>query len=369
MQEKINFCAIICEFNPFHNGHKHLINTAKKMTGLPVLCLMSGNFCQRATPTILEKKTRAQHAIEAGADVVFQLPTVFSIGSAETFAKGAIHILSKLPVSHIIFGSECGDINLLNQLKNSLIELEKTNIISQNIKNGENYKSIIISCLEKRNKSLSNLLKKPNNVLAVEYLKALEQTKIIPLTIKREDNHLLAIATKNYASSTAIRESIKNNELNSMLQHIPSNVLEDLKQAKNTNNIKEHLFFSAKLTTKEQLKNCPSVSEGLENRIFNAIQKSNSYDELIEQTKTKRYTRTRIKRILLENFFKINKSDQTDFLNNIPITQLLARKPDLHFDGFFEKEITLILKKSDYIKHSNNSILKIDNIADILYQR
>ena len=130
----MNFVGIIAEHNPFTSGHRYLIKKAKELTGLPVLIIMSGNFVQRGELAIFDKYTRAKHAIQGGADVVIELPTVFATSPAPDFALGAVKTLSALPVSHLIFGSECGDIAKLSEIANNNSLFQNSSSIKQNLK-------------------------------------------------------------------------------------------------------------------------------------------------------------------------------------------------------------------------------------------
>ena len=362
----MKFCAIICEFNPFHNGHKFLIEKAKQITGLPVICLMSGNFCQRAEACCLEKHTRAQSAIDAGADIVFELPTIFATGSANTFAKGAALILKNLPVSHLVFGSESGDIDALIRAKEFCKNLENNQNVKKQLDEGANYKTALL-CTAKQNTEVFDILSKPNNTLAIEYLKAIENTDIVPVTIKREDNYLGG--GDIFASSSKIRQACQQNGQETIKDFVPSFVFDGLANLKDDKVIKEHLFFALKTATKQKLASLFSVSEGLENRIIKCANEANNYDEFVEECVTKRYSRIRIRRIALENFFGITKEVAKDCFDAVPTITLLAKSPSINFDGFFEKKINLILKKSDRKKYEKEKSLEIDSLAEKLYER
>lgn len=360
----MKYCAIICEFNPLHNGHVRIISEAKRITGLPVICLMSGNFCQRGEAAILEKHIRAQHAIAAGASIVFELPTAYSTGSANTFAKGAVEVLKNLPVSHLVFGSECGSLDLLNQAKELSQKLENNSNFTKELSTGISYKSALKSAAKSINSNIAELFEKPNNTLAIEYLKALENTDITPITIQREDNYL--DMGEVYSSSSQIRREIKSQE---SPKNVPNYVAQDLKNYKNDTLVCEHLFFATKLASKEKIASLFSVSEGLENRIFRVAQATQSYNEFIENAVTKRYSRTRLRRILLENFFNITKDKMQELLHSTQTIQLLAKSCEINFNGFFLKPINLVLKKSDQKKYQDSPSLNIDILAEKLYER
>lgn len=364
----MNFCAVICEFNPFHNGHAKIIAKAKELTGLPVLCLMSGDFCQRGEPAILNKKLRAQHAIEAGADVVFQLPVCYSIEGADIFAKGAIEVLKGLPVSHLIFGSECGDLLVLQKAKDLLFELENSQLVKSGLKEGLSFKSAIEKAAAATNPVVSEVLLRPNNMLAVAYLKALDGSNIVPLTIKREDNFLSTNTTGNLCSASAIRNAICNKK-DVGTAAVPGFVRADFDKAKDFAKIKEHLFFALLRSSAKTISELPSCGEGLENRVVKIAHEVNSYDEFVEKATTKRYNKMRIARLVLENFLGTTKLQLNEILGNTQTTMLLAKTKELNFDGFFDKKINLILKKSDRKKYQNQLSLQKDILAELLYSR
>ena len=162
----MKFNAIICEFNPFTKGHELIIKHAKTISKAPLICLMSGNFVQRGEPAIIDKYTRATHAIKAGADIVIELPTIYTLSSAPDFAYGAIKTLNSIGcVDKLIFGSECGNIELLKQ------EAEKDINIGQIRENLDSGKSFAYSAVGN-----SEILSSPNNILAVEYIRAINKT-------------------------------------------------------------------------------------------------------------------------------------------------------------------------------------------------
>ena len=363
----LKFCAIICEFNPLHNGHKYLIEQAKAKTGLPVICLMSGNFCQRSMPCFFDKYTRAKHAILSGADIVLELPTVFATGSANTFAKGAISILSQLPVSHLVFGSECGNLEKLISAKEFCKSLDENNAVKNRLDSGLNYKSAIYEATKEKSDKMFDVISKPNNALAIEYLRSLEGTDIVPVTIRREDNYL--DGGKQFLSSSTIRESVNNNTIEGILDFVPEYVANDIENHKDSKIIDEHLFFALKTAKKEKLATLFSVSEGLENRIAKVAAESKNYDEFLEKCVTKRYSKIRIRRIALENIFGITKEVAKSCFDAVPTTILLAKSPALNFDGFFEKKINLVLKKSDKKRFETEKMLEIDMLAEKLYER
>lgn len=287
--------AIICEFNPLHSGHKKLIDYAKTFS-VKVICIMSGNFTQRGLPACCDKYLRAKHALLAGADLVVELPTIFTTAAAENFAYGAISIANRLEVDYLLFGSECGDITKLTACARLLLDKATNEKIAAEVKKGTSYPKAVANVME------SDILDKPNNVLAIEYLKALltSNSAIEPITIKREDNY--NGQPDKFASSGTLRT---NPLLRSTYTY--DYVISDI-----DDNIEAKFGQIAtsllSLKCAEELTNIEGISEGIENRIFSA-DKSHGYDEMLTQIKTKRYTRLRLQRIVLNTVLGITKED------------------------------------------------------------
>ena len=195
----MKLAAIICEFNPLHTGHKRLIDYAKSLA-CNVVCIMSGNFTQRGMPACADKYSRAKHAVLAGADLVVELPTVFATASAENFAYGAVALANKLGADCLFFGSECGDIEQLKKCIDEINDADTNKRIQQEVQHGVSYPKAVALATGQE------LLSQPNNVLAIEYLKALQYThsSITPFTLKREDNYN-DDEPQQFASSKALR--------------------------------------------------------------------------------------------------------------------------------------------------------------------
>ena len=309
----MKLAAIICEFNPLHTGHKRLIDYAKTLAD-KVVCIMSGNFTQRGLPACADKYSRAKHAILAGADMVVELPIVFATASAENFAYGGVSIANMLGADCLVFGSECGDVEDLKQCIDSLNNAETNKRIQQEVQKGVSYPKAVAQATG------LELLSQPNNVLAIEYLKALQATHstITPFTLKRENNYN-ADEPQQYASSKALRD---NKELRSqysfdyVTQDIDDSIVEKFCQLAPS-------FLS--VASKEQLEQIEGVTEGLHNRIFNA-DKTRGYEHMIAEIKTKRYTRLKLQRVILNQILGITKEAVAHCKNKQPTTKVLAVK-------------------------------------------
>lgn len=320
--------GIICEYNPLHLGHISHINYTKQKCDT-VICLMSGNFTQRGTPACLDKYVRARHAILAGADLVLENPTVFATSSAENFAFGAVKILSALKCDFLSFGSECGDAALLKECAELLLNTPQkiTDDIKLILSKGLSYPAALALALTKHDKRY-DILNKPNNTLAVEYIKQLilQKSSMQPLTVERQDNYNSNELLGNYASSTAIREAIDSGDDLDLSMYIPNYVKEDLRKGV-VEEYKKFIHTFLSTTNAEYFSAIEGVSEGLENRIEANAHLPN-YDEMITAVKTRRYTLAKLQRILLAGVLSITKAKLVLAKETSPYARVLAIKKD-----------------------------------------
>lgn len=321
----MKICAIICEYNPFHNGHLYQIQEAKRLSGADaLLCVMSGNFVQRGEAAIMDKFTRAKHAVLAGADAVIELPTVFATSNAELFAKGAIHLLSSIPeLSTLCFGAEIADKELL--LKTAELLNNEPKSVSLKIKELTDKG---VSYAKARAEAWAaliplNLLTSPNNILALEYTKAIleRDLPIDILPIKRLGGEYNDSALKeNFSSATAIRNSIKNGT--NLASNLPEFVKKDLPNAlENKLDVMEKYAVLTK--TCDELKAICDCTEGLENALKKAAQ---SDESLVNSLTSTRYTSSRIRRIALQSLLKIDERTIRDSLHSPLYLRVLGVK-------------------------------------------
>ncbi|MCG8483343.1 MAG: nucleotidyltransferase [Clostridia bacterium] len=315
--------AIVSEYNPFHNGHLYHLRESIKMTDADyTICVMGGNFLQRGEPALFDKWIRTEAAVKSGIDVVFELPAVFACSSAEYFAGAAVKIINGLGcVTHISFGSEHGNIQELLQIAETITYQPETyqSAFKKHMAKGLSYAQANQLSLEGMS-HLSHIAAKPNNILGIEYLKALLtlESAIIPITVKRKDAqyHDTSIGG-NICSATAIRNQLKQNQsFDSLSKVIPSDAYDHL-QKYISSGVKP-LFLSDffqliqyKILTSglDDLQGIYSTKEGLEYRIMNYIRKSENLEELIKNIKTKRYVQTSIQRLLIHILLNISKQD------------------------------------------------------------
>lgn len=320
--------GIICEFNPFHQGHRYLIDTVKKDCE-NVVCVMSGNFVQRGEFAIYDKYTRAKTALENGADLVIDLPCPYSLMSAEGFAKYAVQILEACNiVDKIAFGAECDGTALLKETADC-IENNRQNIIEE-MKKGVSYP------VARKNVIKGDILDYPNNILAVEYIR---HTNLPFTAIKRigkghdTDDELY--------SASAIRSTLDKSEI-CTLKNCETAVLARLRSM-----------------TAEDFLQIDDVTEGLENRIVQAVKSAKNLDELYDTIKTKRYTHSRIRRIILKSYLSVTK----EYTCDVPYIRII---------GFNEKGKALLSQMKEKatlpIISKYSDIKKLDEKGQRLFE-
>lgn len=322
--------GLIAEYNPFHNGHQYHIEQARKITGADaVIVVMSGNFMQRGTPAIMPKHLRAEAALKGGASVIIELPVSYSTASAEFFAYGAVSILEKLGcVDSICFGSECGNIEVLQDLAKIMHEEPKQYKESLNLylRQGNSFPLARQKAMKDFLKSnvADSILGEPNNILGIEYLKALYRlnSKIKPYTIQRIGSHYHDdYLQKTYSSASAIRKAMSEPmELDEfdLENQIPESSALLIKEAYGQrypiypNDFSLLLKYKLLQETKESLMEYADVSEELANRILNRLNEFVSFEQFCELLKTKEMTYTRISRALLHILLDIKNEDLSE---------------------------------------------------------
>lgn len=300
--------GIIAEYNPFHKGHAYQIQQIKKNLGnVPIIVVMSGSFVQRGEPAVMDKWTRTEMALSCGVDLVLELPVVFSCAPAENFAKGSIHIMDATGcISHLCCGAECGDIHLIRQMASA----EETPAFRAALKNalakGLSYPAAREKAALETNIPIPL---SPNDILAVEYQKALQyyHSEIQPYVLQRKSNyHAEKLETETFPSATAIRLALKEGNIKSVLRAIPQEArttfltaLEEGKGPVWADSLADFLHFLLLRQSADNLTKIFEVTEGLENRILSCAQETWQWQDMIRSIKTKRYTESKIRRILI----------------------------------------------------------------------
>ncbi len=334
-----NILGIVAEYNPLHNGHLYHIQNAKERTNAEyVVAVITGNFTQRGNTSIVNKWEKARMALNANVDLVIELPTLYSISSAENFADGAIKIFKQLGVTHISFGMETSNIADLNNIAKVLESEpdEYKTLLKEELKIGNSFpkarQNALINYL--KDEKYKEVIKGSNNILAIEYLKAIKRNKanIIPVGIKREKvfYHSKKIIDE-FASSTGIRYLLSRNQFDDITKVVPSSTFSILVDninngtyTKDLSDFSSLIIYKLRTMTKSEIANLPEVSEGLENLIKSSVAKTNSIQELINMINSKRYTKTKIQRILIYALLGITKQDMDTSYKVIPYIRVIG---------------------------------------------
>jgi predicted nucleotidyltransferase len=334
----MNTVGIIAEYNPFHNGHKYHLEQSKKITGADyVVVVMSGNYVQRGEPAIVDKWTRTKMALQNGADIVIELPSIYASSSAEGFAHAAISLLNATGiVSSVCFGSETADISFMKELADILVnepEPYKT-LLKSELSKGLVFPKARANALKAYTKNESSFIESPNNILAIEYIKALNRLKsaIVPYTIQREaaQYHSTSIDS-DISSATAIRLNLKNNTINAIDHVIPKESIDTFLDTLNKgigpiyfDDYSQLLHYKLRTQSVEQLSDILDITEGIENRILNASYSHFMISDIVNFVKTKRYTYTKIQRALLHILLDFKKADIQAYSNTLPYLRVLG---------------------------------------------
>jgi predicted nucleotidyltransferase len=322
--------GIIAEFNPFHNGHKYLIERCRQETGADYcIVVMSGDFVQRGAPALLGKFDRAKMALSCGADLVLELPVYYSLGSAEYFASGAISLLDSLGVvDYLCFGSELGDIAPLNEIADILCEEsdEFKAVLSKELKEGKSYAKArnlaVLSVIKSTDLPIDDILSSPNNILAIEYLKALRKrnSNIKPFTITRRGEGYHSLDVSETASASAIRNSLFSSGEIDIAKAMPEKAYEILKaysgKPLTTNDFSELLSYKLTLEKFNGYSKYLDISEELSNKIINNFDPRMSFERLCENVKSKDISYSRISRSLCHILLNITAENMEKYKND-----------------------------------------------------
>ena len=308
--------GIIAEYNPFHMGHRYHIEKTRENGADFIVCVMSGNFVQRAEAAVVDKFKRAEVAVMNGADLVIELPVIFSTASAEKFALGGVYLLDMLDIVDVLsFGSESADINKLEQTAVAAAYIDFAQI-REELKKGINFAEARANILKNKGVKIPNL---PNDILAVEYLKAIKRTgsKMRPEAIKRKGDYHDNGRGDGFPGAEVLRKIIFSDSYSGIKKHVPDsmyNMIENSIKSGGAPGSLEYaeraILYYFRTADANILKNYYNINEGIENRIIKAASTASSLQEMYELIKTKRYTMTAVKRAVLSAFLKIEKADE-----------------------------------------------------------
>lgn len=378
----MKICAVICEYNPFHNGHRYQFAEIRRLSGCDrILCLMSGNFTQRGEAAVFGKYTRARHAVLCGADAVLELPAAFAAAPAELFAAGAVHILSAIPaVEKLAFGCESGTAqDFLNAASATLREDRQfRSALKERMKDGTSYVKARTELLLSLNSDIDeSLLTSPNNVLGTEYCRAIlaQEAEIDPLPIPRvgagfADTSLF----KNFSSATALRSLLGDDSRKArraLKRNVPECVLKEMEEWEEIPYEKAALCALLQ-RGEESIAKTPDCAEGLENRLTAMARTNPNYADLLAKVTSKRYTMSRVKRIILQNFLGIELKDVKSFLQSPLYLRTLAVRSECAeeiFSALAAGAFPAVIRKSDFanLKRDALECFRLDMRANDLY--
>jgi len=304
-----NIFGIVCEFNPFHNGHAHLIAQARALGASHIVLAMSGNFVQRGEPAIYDDRHRAAAALHAGADLAIKIPVCHCLSSAQFYASSAVYLLSQAGCTHLIFGSESGDIAALQASADIVSSPDFAAEFRRLTDLGESYARARAQALQNLGGDQSHL-QSPNNILALEYLSACKKFGLTPITIPRlgVDHDGLA-ASGNIASATAIRQMIQDGDLAQAIRFVPCGDTNIAHTEIDPKRIDRTLLAAVAMADKEQLSAIPFADTGLGNALKNNLGGCTDVSDLIQKCANNRITHARVRRALWCLYLGITKDD------------------------------------------------------------
>ncbi len=325
--------AIIAEYNPFHSGHKFHIDKARELTGANfITVIMSGSFVQRAEPAMFSKEARVKMALENGADIVLELPHINVLQSAERYAYGAVSLANAIGADFLAFGSECGDIERICAAADIVGGEEIKDELAKYLQEGLSFPVAREKAVDALQPDIAEILRSPNNILGIEYVKAIKtlNSGIKPITFARVGaGHDSSSLTNGSASASKIRELLKNNEKISGL--VPEStekiIAEEIDKGSciiDKNMFERALLAHIRTQNIENLSDIADCTEGIEYRIIDALDKGITLAEIIDTAKTKRYTHSRLRRIILSSFLDVTENT----FGTVPYIRLLGMRKE-----------------------------------------
>ncbi len=298
--------AVICEYNPFHYGHKFQLEQTRRLGATHIVSVMSGDFTQRGDAAVFDKFSRAGTALENGADLVLELPVKYSLCAAEGFARGAVGIISALGcVDMLSFGSECGSVDALREAAGAVEYAVHSEYFQTQMTGGKSYPAALAQAVNKfYTDDVYQTISSPNNTLAVEYIKALDDigSSVVPVTIRREGaDHDSEEQSQRFASASLIRKRILSGEDYSQFAPVTNEPAADIRR------LETAILAKLRMMKPEEFSEVYDAAQGLGERLYKAVRKAAGLDELYFLTKTKRFTLARVRRAVLCAFLDIDK--------------------------------------------------------------
>ena len=351
--------GMICECNPLHEGHRYLLRQAKENGADAVICVMSGSFVQRGEAAILDARTRAEILCDGGADAVFELPFPYCSSGAEFFARAGVDVLSRLGVSELWFGSECGDVERLDRLAAIVSGEAFQAAYAGSVRSEEGTAARYVSLLQSMEKSDEPIL--PNDLLGIAYLRALKEgaTTMRPFTVKRMGSGYAeeTVCADQYPSATALRLLLKQGNLDEARRYLTDTCHRLLAETiangdapAEMKNAERLILGFFRLQPKAYFEEIAELSGGLGARLCEAARRARSLEELLSLAATKKYPRARLQRGIL---FALTGIGQTDMRTSPTYTRLLAANETGHrFLASIRKtaQIPIVTRSADYPK-------------------
>ena len=367
----MNKVGIICEYNPFHNGHIYHLKKVKELyPDSTIILIMSGNFTQRGIPSIIDKWDKTDISLKYGIDLIVELPFVFATQSADIFARGSIALLKELKADTLVFGSELNDIKYLEELADIQLSDQYEKEVKKYINSDVNYPTALNLAFKAFNKDGLN---NPNDLLALSYIKEIkkQQANIKPISIKRTNNYH-SLELDNISSATSIRLAITNNK--DISNSVPTETIVMLKK---------HIFLTEdyynllkyKILSTDDLNVYQTVTSDLAIRIKKEIYNSSSWEELVNNIKTKHYTYNRINRMLIHILCDFTKEKANTYTDIEYIRVLGFSKKGKEHLNEIKKEVNIPIittfskgnsKVLDYEQTTSNIYYSIFNDNELL---
>lgn len=359
--------GIICEYNPFHNGHLYHLEKVKVIAKEePIILVMSGNFTQRGNISIIEKYDKTKIALKYGVDLVIELPFEFATQSSDYFAKGSIKLLNELKCNKLIFGSESNNVDELINLANIQLNNKKYNsLVKEELDKGINYPTAMNNALKKVS---NNSINTPNDLLGLSYIKEIVKNKydIEPITIKRTNDYNSKEIEGIITSATSIREALKNNK--DISSTLPKESLDSIIKY-DDNKYFEILRY--KIISDKDLSIYQTVDEGLDNKIKRVINEVNNLDDLINKIKSKRYTYNKLSRMFTHIICSYTK-EENGYNKDINYIRILGfSNKGKNYLNKIKKDINIPIITNINKNNINllNTELKVDNIYNLITNR
>ena len=378
--------GLVAEYNPYHNGHQYMVAKCREEGATHVVAIMSGNFVQRGSVAIMDKRARAKAALLDGVDLVIELPVPWAVSTAELFAKGGLSILQGLGcVDALAFGCETADKEMLQKAADAVCDIKVHEQIKEELTGGITYAVARENAVRKLyGDEIADIISKPNNILAVEYLKAMRSLgsnfDIMPI-LRRGAEHDSLKENGEFSSASALRIMLERGDERAF-EYMPEPSVSEFKRLQKVgrapvaiDDSERAILSRLRMLTVDEIKEAPDISEGLENRIYNAIQSATSLEELYSIVKTKRYTHSRIRRIITSLYLGIAPGDA---LHKVPYIRVLGfndRGREILKEAKNNASMPIIMKSSqsyelpEYGKHIFDLECKATNLYNLATPR